>query len=132
MKNKLLCALWGFLYIVCYALGHAGQEEVSQTAGLTAMGILFFLPPTWLLVDAIRVGNRKTVLALRWIAIGSLFLTVTAFLGNLAAVTASDAVGVFLHEILLLVSVPLGCMQFSLVSLFLWACLLFGSFYKKK
>lgn len=132
MKNKLLYALWGFLYIVCYALSHAGSPEVSQTAALTVIGVLFFLPPVWLLVDAIVHNRRRTVLVLRWIGIGSLVLTVIAFMANLSAVTASEMLGNALHEVLLLVSVPLGCMQFSLVSLFLWACLVFGSFYKKK
>ena len=117
---------------MCYALGHMTQPDSSQAAALTVIGVLFFLPGVWLLVDAIRRQDRRSVLAIRWISIGSLTLTVLAFLGNLASVTASEAVGDLLNEVLLFVSVPLGCMQFSLVSLFLWACMLFGSFYRKK
>ena len=132
LKTKLLFGLWAFLYIICYGLGHTVEPEPGQAAALTVFGCIFFIPGICLLVDALRAGNRKLVLTLRWISIGSLVLTVAAFLGNLYSVTGSEVLGTVLHEVLLLVSVPLGCMQFSLVSLFLWACLLFGSFYKKR
>jgi hypothetical protein len=130
MKTKLLFGLWAFLYIVCYGLGHTPEPEADQAVALTVVGCLFFVPGVWLLVDGLRAGNRKLVLTLRWICVGSLVLTVALFLGNLASVTGSQVLGDVLNELLLLFSVPLGCMQFSLLSLFLWACLLFGSFYK--
>ena len=130
MKTKLLFGLWVFLFVICYGLGHTVDPSGDQAAALTVVGCLFFVPGTWLLVDALRAGNRKLVLVLRWISLGSLVLTVSLFLGNLASVTGSETLGDVLNEILLFVSVPLGCMQFSLLSLFFWACLFFGSFYK--
>ena len=45
--------------------------------------------------------------------------------GNEAAVNVT-------YEVLAIVSAPMLCSQYWVVSLFLWACLLFSTFFKKQ
>ena len=65
-------------------------------------------------------------------AICSLSLTVIVFCANVMAVSASTDVGRTLYDILNLVSAPMFCAQYWIVSIFLWACLLSASFMKKE
>ena len=71
----------------------------------------------------------KTV---RLTAIASLSLTLILLVANFLAVGAPEQTGLALNDILILVSAPMVCGQNWLVSLFLWACLLFASFIKNK
>ena len=60
----------------------------------------------------------------------TLFLLVLNFLSG----KASDAMGEFLYGLLTMLSAPMVCSQYWLLSLFLWACLLMTaiSFREKK
>lgn len=132
MKQTVLYSSWAFLYILCALLGNAVSPDAAQSVALTLMSLIFFIPGTLLLIDALRTANRKTLLRLRWISGLSLGLTVLLVIGNIASVNASDAVGTVLHHALNLVSVPMMCSQFAPLSLFLWACLLFATFTGKR
>ena len=78
----------------------------------------------------IRKKDRKTVLTVRIISICSLALTVIVFCANVAA-AAVGTVSYFLNDLLNVVSAPMLCSQYWVLSLFCWACLLSGSFMKK-
>jgi hypothetical protein len=64
---------------------------------------------------------------IRNISAASLILTLLLLVANFASVGASVAVGDFLYGLLVVVSAPMVCSQFWVVSLFLWACLLMVS-----
>ena len=91
---------------------------------------VFFLPGAWLLGMGIKNKRRKTVLRVRIIAICSLALTVIVFCANVIAVSADASVGRTLYDILNLVSAPMFCIQYWIISIFLWACLFSASFKK--
>lgn len=131
MKEKILYALWGAMYILCVGLGRIQEPAGFGKALLVCTAVLFFLPGAILLYDGIRAGNRKAALRIRIIAAASLGLTVAALAANILSAGASEAVGSTLYEVLDLVSAPMLCGQYWLLSLFLWACLLTGSFTKK-
>ena len=130
-KELLLYAGWICLYILCVGLGTVGNMEGVGKVFFVLTSLIFFLPGAWLLGMGIKNKNRKTVLRVRIIAICSLALTVIVFCANVAAVTASMEVRAFLHELLILVSSPMFCAQYWVLSLFCWACLLSASFVKK-
>lgn len=131
MTKKTLYALWAALYILCAGLGFipgfsATVSPVAQSA-LTALALLFFLPPAWLLVLAARQQDTETLRRMRNLSALSLGLTLLVLVCGLAFAMAGDTVGIFFHVLLILVSSPMVCGGYWVVSLFLWACLLMVS-----
>ena len=119
MKKTVLFALWGGLFVISAALGLAD----STKAGLW-VSILFFLPPSLLLYDAGKAGDKSAVLLIRNLAALSLGLTLVLLILNVVFAVKSQAVGNFLHGILGVVSTPMLASGYWALSLFLWACLL--------
>ena len=127
MKQKVLTILWGGLFIVCAGLGFIPEPEKSMQALMTAASVLFFLPPTLLLYDAGRNRDRATILLIRNLAAISLGLTMVLLILNFLTVLSSEALGLILHYVLIIVSCPMICSGHWAMSLFLWACLLTAS-----
>ena len=132
MNNKTLYGSWGFLFILCAGLGFIPESAGFGKAVLVLLALLFFLPPAWLLIRAVKAGEKKTVLLIRRISLASLVLTLALLVANLLSVNAPDGLGLFLHILLTVVSSPMLCGQYWFVSLFLWSCLLTGSFLRQK
>ena len=130
MKEKLLYILWALLFIICVPLGFTKNPEGFGKFLLSATSFIFFLPGGILLYDAYRAGNRKGIRRVRIISLASLSLTLLVLICNLLSVNASEKTGVFLYELLGVVSTPMFCAPNWLVSLFLWACLFCASFKK--
>lgn len=128
MTKKTAFLLWGGLYILCAILGFIPGTSGTVSAGvqglLTALSLLFFLPPFWLTHTAKKTGDRDTLKLLRSLAALSLAVTLVALIANLASALASAWLGELLHILLILVSVPMVCSGYWAASLFLWACLL--------
>ncbi len=130
MKRKLIYGLWGCLYILCVGLGFVKNPEGFGKILLTLTSLIFFLPGVYLLYDAFRTQNRKAVLQIRWISLLSLALTLILLVLNFLSVSWSASAGNALYELLILVSAPMVCSQYWILSLFLWACMLMASFRK--
>jgi len=121
MKKKTLFALWGGLFILCAGLGFIPNPEGAVRIGLTLLSVLFFLPPALLL----RLhGDRATVTLVRNLSLLSLALTLLALVLNFLFALSSETVGSVLHYVLIIVSSPMVCSGYWVLSLFLWACLL--------
>lgn len=128
MREKVLYCIWACLFILCAGLGFIPNPTGVGKAILVLLSVLFFVPGGMILIDGIRANDRKAVLRIRWICIASLVLTVGFLIANFCSVGASDAVGNTLYELLVIVSSPMICSQYWVLSLFLWGCLLTGSF----
>lgn len=128
MKEKTLYILWGFLFILCAGLGFIPEPTGFGKAILVILALLFFVPGALLLVNAIRDQNRKTVLRVRLISACSLGFTLILLVANVLSVNASEVLGNILYWLLVLASSPMICGQYWLLTLFLWGCLLTGSF----
>jgi len=127
MKKAVFYILWIFFYLLCGFLGLIVPDSGSQAAAMTVLSAAFFVPPAVLLVQAYKARDKKTLLRLRVISILSLALTLLVFILNIAAVSASETTGTVLYYVLVFVSVPMVCSQHYILSLFLWACLLFST-----
>ncbi|MBR4864748.1 MAG: hypothetical protein IKU07_09235 [Oscillospiraceae bacterium] len=127
MKKTFLYWLWGFFYLLCAFISNVESPSASQSVALTCLSLVFFIPPVILLVDAYKKKEEKTIRLLRLLAILSLSLTVLALIANIAAVGASDTWGTVLYQVLIFASVPMVCSQHYVLSMFLWACLLFAT-----
>ncbi len=128
MKKAYLYAAWGVLYALCMGLGFVENATGFGKFLLVLTGILFFLPPLWLLLQAKKEENRKTLKALRFVSIVFLALSVILLILNFLSVYLSAEAGLVLHVLLVMFSVPMVCIQYWALGLFLWACLLFATF----
>ena len=132
LKEIISYCVWLCLYILCVGLG-----TVEEVAGIGKVlfiltGLIFFLPGIYLLHLGKQEQNKKMILRVRIVAICSLALTMIVFCANVIAVSADASVGRNLYEMLNLVSAPMFCVQYWIISIFLWACLLSASFQKNK
>ncbi len=132
MKKIILYSIWLVLYGLCAALGHIAEPAGGQAVAMLVVSLLFFVPGIILLIDALRTSDKKGLTLLRWISGASLGFTLVLLVVNILSVANSQAAGLVLYEILIFVSVPMVCSQHWLLSLFLWALLLFSTFWKKK
>ena len=131
IKEIILYAVWLCLYILCVGLGTVETVEGIGKVFFVLTALIFFLPGIFLLVLGTQTKNKKTILRVRLISLCSLVLTVAVFCVNVLC-AASGAASGFFHDLLNLVSAPMFCAQYWILSLFGWACLLWGSFMKKK
>lgn len=131
MTLFLSCA-WAVLSILCAALGFMVNPTGGVKIALIILSVLCFVPGAMLLAEGYRKGSRKIVRAVRWICFVSLGLTVIFLVAFfLCAAFASEAVVNVIFVILTLVSTPMMCAQYWVLSLFLWGCLLSATFLKK-
>ena len=131
-KELILYAVWLCFYILCVGLGTVeGMEGVGKVL-FVLTSLIFFLPGIALLLLGRQEQNKKMILRVRILCFCSLGLTVAVFCANVAAISASADTGRILYDILNLVSAPMFCSQYWILSIFCWACLLSASFMKNK
>ena len=131
LKEIISYCVWLCLYILCVGLG-----TIEEAAGIGKVlfiltGLIFFLPGVYLLHLGKREKNKKITLRVRIVAICSLSLTAIVFCANVIAVSADASVGRILYDMLNLVSAPMFCVRYWIISIFLWACLFSASLTKK-
>ena len=132
IKVIISYCVWLCLYILCVGLGTVENAEGAAKVFFILTALIFFLPGAYLLYLGFREKNKKVILGVRITAICSLALTMIVFCINVIAVSASGNVGRDLYDLLNLVSAPMFCAQYWIVSLFLWASLFSASFKKMK
>jgi len=129
MKERTLYPLWATGYVLCLCLGAIPERSALGQWVLTAVGVLFFVPGAALLYLALKKKDRAGLRRLRLISGLSLALTTVLITANLLSVlSGSMAMGDVLYILLLLVSSPMSCCGWWVMSLFLWAFLFLGSF----
>ena len=124
MNTLSYCTVWAGLFILCAGLGFIPEPQGFLKFLLMALSLGFFLPPAFLLRHAHGRGEKHTIETVRNLAFASLVLTFVLILANFMTLMASEAVGTMLHILLTIVSAPMICSQYWVVSLFLWACLM--------
>lgn len=131
MTEKRLYWFWAGIYVLCSALGFMIEPTGVIKGLLVFFSLLFFVPGAILLYRGIRDRNRKTILRIRWIAALSLGLTALLLLLNVLSVLFPEWLGNILYIVLGLVSAPMFCGQYWVLSLFLWASLMMATFPQK-
>ena len=126
MNKRFLYTAWAVLYILCAGLGFAAPNWMT-----TALAVIFFLPPALLLVQARRQEDRNTVMLIRNLSALSLGLTLVTLIANFVLAVSSERLGNILHCVLVVISTPMICSGYWVMSLFLWACLLMASLRRK-
>ena len=131
-KKTKLALIWGGMYVLCTILGFIQTNNGLLQALFALISIGFFLPGGILLYEAVEAREQKTVRTIRYLSITSLSLTVLALIGNVLTLPSAQEVGDRMYGLLIVVSTPMVSSQAWVISLFLWACLLMGTFVKKK
>ena len=124
MSKKTLYVLWGVLFSICAGLGFIPEPEGAVKLLMTALAVVFFLPPAVLVYRAGKTGERTVLALVRNLSAASLGLTLAVLVLTVVNAMGSDALGNFLHALLVVVSSPMVCSGYWALSLFLWACLL--------
>ena len=127
MNNTTLYYIWGGLYLLCALFGFLPDPEALRVF-LLILSALFFVPPGWLLVNALRQGDKKLLKLLRYISGGVLAGAFLLLLAGILSVAAPEAVGTFLHILMNLLCPPIVTSGQFALCLFLWGCLFFATF----
>ena len=127
MKKQYLFALWGGLFALCAALGFIPTPGNGLKILMMLLAVAFFVPAGLLLRQSAQTGDRHTAALIRNLAIASLALTVIFLVANFLSALGSATLGNFLYSVLIVVSTPMICGRYWVLSLFLWACLMIGA-----
>ena len=132
MKKRSWAILWAVLYVLCAALSVVSDLGTAEKVLSVVAGIAFFVPGAALLWLGVKEKNRALVRTVRYISLASLVLSTLTLVGVILSVNSSQTAGNVLQGVLVLVAEPMLCFDGPAASLFLWACLLTGSFVGKK
>ena len=134
MNRTSFYTVWAGFFILCAGLGFIPESAGFGKFLLILLTLGFFAVPGWFLTWLDKRGDQLHIRIVRNLAIASLAMTVGLILLNFVSFMASEALGTLLHILLIIVSAPMICGQYWVLSLFLWACLLFWaqSLLKKK
>lgn len=124
MNKTPLYALWGGMFILCAGLGFIPEPAGALRIVMILLSIGFFAVPALLLHQAVKEGDKSTIALIRNLSAASLLVTLVCIVVNFMSLMASEALGNILYAILIIVSSPMICGQYWVLSLFLWACLL--------
>ena len=123
-KNTILYSIWAVLYCACVGFSFVKDPTAGEKAFLVALSLAFFIPPFYLAFRARKEESRKTLLALRLVSILVLVLSLILLVLNFLSVYFSAKTGLVLYVLLVMFSVPMVCIQYWVLGLFLWASLL--------
>ena len=121
MNKTSFYSVWAGLYILCAGLSFIPEPTGFLKFLMIALSLAFFIPPVCLLY---REKDGFTKKLIRYLSLLSLSLTAAVLIISMLTFLAPEWVGNFLHILLILVSVPMVCGQYWVLSLFCWACLL--------
>lgn len=122
MTDTLLYVLWGGFYSISIVLGFIPEPTGFVKILLILLGAAVFVPPAILLYRGRKSPEKPRLV--RNVSIIVLSATLVFMVLNLFSILWSEFVGDFLYYMLAVVSAPMLCMQFKVVGLFGWACLL--------
>ena len=124
MNRTSFYTVWAGLFILCAGLGFIPAPAGFLKFLLIGLTLGFFAVPGWFLTWLDKRGDKLHIRIVRNLSLASLGLTIGLILLNFVSFMASEAVGTMLHILLIIVSTPMICGQYWVMSLFLWACLM--------
>lgn len=124
MKKHHLFALWGGLFALCAALGFIQNPGNALRVLMRILSVVFFVPGALLLRHSHQTGDKEAAVLVRNFSAASLLLTSVLLVANFISALAPAMLGNILHSILIIVSAPMFCSGYWVLSLFLWACLM--------
>ena len=124
MNMTVYYTLWAGMFALTAGLGLIPEPTGFTKFCLVVLSIGFFVPPACLLKAAEKRNERMHMQIVRNLAFTSLVLTIVLVICNFLSLRASILVGNVLYILLCIVTAPMVCSQYWVVSLFGWACLM--------
>ena len=124
MNRTSFYTAWAGLFILCAGLGFIPEPAGFLKFLMILLTLGFFAVPGWFLTWLDKRGDKIHIAVVRNLAAVSLGLTLVLILVNVVSFMAPEWVGNLLHILLIIVSTPMVCGQYWVLSLFLWACLM--------
>lgn len=129
MNRKTLFALWGGLYALCAGLGFIPAPAGVLKALLAVLAVAFFVPPLMIVYGK---SNQHALQLVRNLAAWWLVLTTALLVINFMSAAAPVHLGDLLYAVLVIVSSPMICGQYWVLSLFGWAFVMFAAMARLK
>ena len=123
-KKSVVYVVWAVWYLICLCLCLGRTPIGWEKAPFVLVGLLFYVPPFYLLFLAKKDKEKKTVAILRIISAASLGAFVVLYALNIMSASWSVLAGRILYYLLIVFCAPIVCGQFFPLGLYLWACIL--------
>ena len=124
MNRTSFYTAWAGLFILCAGLGFIQEPAGFLKFLMIVLTLGFFAVPGWFLLWLDKRSDKGNIALVRNLAAASLGLTFLLILVNVMSFMAPEWVGNLLHILLIIVSAPMACGQYWVLSLFGWACLM--------
>lgn len=132
MSYPILYTLWASMFLLTAALGLLFPQETGLNRWvLTAVSVIFFVPPWMILHRARAAEDRSQIRLVRYLSLASVLLTAVLLVLNLRSAGLSEAMGRALNAALAVISAPMLCSNLFVLPIFLWGCLIADTFRKK-
>jgi len=132
MSYQILYSLWAFAFLLTAGLGFIPSPHGAALAILRVLSLLFFLPPVLILLRAKKEKARRHTVIINRLSIASLAATLLLLVASVMSAGGSESLGNVLHILLTIVSAPMECSKYYVLSLFCWACLMMATFPGRK
>ena len=126
MNVRRLYGIWLIMFIICACLGFLPAPAGAAGVLCIILAVAFFVPPVWIVYRSWKDQDRKNIRLVRNLAMGSLMATIVILIGNFFTLAAPEWVGDALYAVLVIVSAPMVCGQIWIISLLLWAALMWS------
>lgn len=128
-EKGILKAIWAGMFILCMVLGFLPAQSGGNRVMLVLLAVAFFAAPGWLVWVSYEKKDTKTLKLVRNLSLISLAGTLVLIIANMMSVLGPEWLGNLLYYILVIFSTPMVCGQYWVLSLALWAALLWGSIF---
>lgn len=126
MNTKGLYGIWLILFLICACLGFLPAPQGFAGVLCTALAIAFFAPPVLIVYKSWKQQDWQSIRLVRNLALGSLIVTLILLVGNFLTLAVPEWVGNAMYAVLVVVSAPMVCGQIWILSLLLWAALMWS------
>jgi len=126
MNTKRLFGIWLIMFIICACLGFLPAPAGAAGVLCMILAVVFFVPPVLIVYRSWKNQDWENIRLVRNLAMGSLILTLVILIGNFFTLTVPEWVGDALYAVLVIVSTPMVCGQIWVISLLLWAALMWS------
>ena len=124
MVKKSLSIAWGIMFALCAGLGFFSNPAGVARAAMIALAVLTFVPPGVLIFLSWKTRAMDTLRLIRNLSAASLGCTLAVLVVSFLTAMEAEWVGNALHAALTIISSPMICGQIWILSLLLWAGLM--------